>query len=141
MEKLNFPENSLIYFNQAYLTVKKNKKIFYCNFSLLGQIVEVLNLLQDVSSHTLREDELKMVKPRYNAETGKFLGLYEKIGYMVIGGSPKEVFLNYGFDKEKSKVLYSHYRRRIMNPFCGTVCDDVTNSKLDDVLPVKGLTD
>lgn len=76
MEKLNFPENSLIYFNQAYLTVKKNKKIFYCNFSLLGQIVEVLNLLQDVSSYTLREDELKMVKPRYNVETGKFLGLY-----------------------------------------------------------------
>ena len=140
MEKLNFPENSLIYFNQAYLTVKKNKKIFYCNFSLLGQIVEALNLLQNVSSYTLREDELKMVKLRYNAETGKFLGLYEKTVCMVTGGSSKEVFLNYGFDKENSTVLYSHYRRRIMNAFCGTV-RDVTNSKVDDVLPVKGLTD
>ena len=107
---------------------------------MLGQIVKASNLLQGISSYTLREDELKMVKPRYYTETGKFLGLYEKTGYMVIRGSPKEVFLNYGFDKEKLKVLYSHYRRRILNAFCGTVCDDVTNSKLDDVLPVKGLT-
>ena len=27
-----------------------------------------------------------------------------------------EVFFNYGYDKEKSKVVYSHYRRRI--DFC-----------------------
>ena len=31
MEKINFPENTLIYLNQLYLTVKKNKEIFCCD--------------------------------------------------------------------------------------------------------------
>ena len=43
MEKVNYPENTLFYINQAYLTVKKNKKIFYCNYFILGQIVENSN--------------------------------------------------------------------------------------------------
>ena len=36
MEKVNFPENTLFYLNQSYLTVKKNKKIFYCDYFILG---------------------------------------------------------------------------------------------------------
>ena len=32
------------------------------------------------------------------------------------------MFFNYGFDKEKSKILYSHYRRS-SNSFCGTMFD------------------
>ena len=31
MEKVNFPENSLVYINKAHLTIQKNKKIFYCD--------------------------------------------------------------------------------------------------------------
>ena len=40
MEKINFPENTLLYINQAFLTVKKKKKIYYCNYYVLDQIVE-----------------------------------------------------------------------------------------------------
>ena len=36
MEKVNFPENTLFYLNQSYLTVKKNKKNFYCDYFILG---------------------------------------------------------------------------------------------------------
>ena len=36
-------------------------------------------------------------------------------------GSPEEVFFNYGYDKEKPKVLYSYYRKRIPNSFSGTI--------------------
>ena len=36
MEKVNFPENTVFYLNQSYLTVKKNKKIFYCDYFILG---------------------------------------------------------------------------------------------------------
>ena len=36
MEKVNFPENILFYLNQSYLTVKKNKKNFYCDYFILG---------------------------------------------------------------------------------------------------------
>ena len=62
-----------------------------------------------------------MIRPKYNAETGEFLGLYETVGFMVVKGSPDEVFFNYGYNKDKSKVLYSHYRRRIPNSFSGII--------------------
>ena len=57
---------------------------------------------------------------RYDLETGEFGGLYETVGFFVVRGSLEEVLLNYGFDKEKSKVLYSHYRRKIAKSFSGT---------------------
>ena len=36
MKKVNYPENSVIYVNQAYLTVQNSKKMFYVNFYLIG---------------------------------------------------------------------------------------------------------
>ena len=121
MEKVNFLENILIYFNQTYLTIKKYKKIFYCDYFILGQIVESSNPPQDVSSQTLKENRVKMVRPRCDPKTSEFKGLYETLGYLVLRGSPDEVFFNYGLDREKSKVLYSHYRGRTPNYFSGTI--------------------
>ena len=121
MEMVNFPENTLFYLNQLYLTAKKNKKIYYCDFFIIGQIVEVPNPPEDMSTYILKKNEVKMVRPKYNPETAEFLGLYETVKFMVVRGSPEEVFFNYGFDKEKSKVLYAHYRKRISNSFSGTI--------------------
>ena len=42
------------------------------------------------------------------------------MGYVVVRGLPEEVFFNYGFDKEKSKILYWTYRRRMPSSFSGT---------------------
>ena len=121
MVKVSFPENTLFYINQSYLTVKKNKKIFYCDYFIIGQIVESSNLPLGVSSYTLKENEVKMVRPLFNPKTSEFKGLYETVGYLVVRGSPEKVFLNSGCNHEKSKILYSHYRRRIPNSFSGTV--------------------
>ena len=122
MEKVNFQENTLFYLNQSYLIVKKKKKIFfYCDHFIVGQIIELSNLAQDVSSCTLKENEVKMVRPRYDPEAGEFKSLYETIGYLVLRDSPKKVVLNYGFDREKSKVLHSSCRRRIPNSLSGTM--------------------
>ena len=62
-----------------------------------------------MSSYVLKENEVRIVRPKCNPETEEFLGLYETVGFMVVRGSPEEVFFNYGYDKDKSKVLYSHY--------------------------------
>ena len=62
-----------------------------------------------------------MIRPCYDSETGHFKGLYETIGYVVVRGSPEEVFFNYGYDCEKSKILYLHYERRIPNSFSRTI--------------------
>ena len=74
-----------------------------------------------MSTNVLKENEVRMVRPKYNPETDEFLGLYETAGFMVVRGSPEEIFFNYGYDKEKSKVLYLHYRRIISNSFSSTI--------------------
>ena len=61
-----------------------------------------------------------MVRPCYDPKTGEFKGLQVTISFLVLRHSPEEVFFDYGYDCEKSKILYSHYRRRIPNSFSGT---------------------
>ena len=78
-------------------------------------MLEVPNPPEDISTNILKENEVKMIRPKYNAETGEFLGLYKNFG------SPDQVFFNYGYNKDKSKVLYSPYRRRIPNSFSRTI--------------------
>ena len=121
MEKVNISENSIIYINQAYLTIQKNKNIYYCDYFILGQVIEACNPPNDISKHELQDREAKFFHPGYNKETGEFLGFYETIGLLVVRGDAEEIFLNYGYDKEKSKVLYSNYRRKIPNSFCGII--------------------
>ena len=98
MVKVNFPDNMLLYINQAFLIVKKNKN---CDYYVLGHIVETSDTPQDISSYTLKENKVKMVRPRYDSETGEFKGLYKTVGFLIVRGSPEELFFNYGFDKEK----------------------------------------
>ena len=62
-----------------------------------------------------------MMRPKYNFETGEFLGQYVTAGFLVDRGDAEEIGFNYGFDKENSKVLYSHYRRKISDPICETM--------------------
>ena len=45
----------------------------------------------------------------------------ETAEYLVVRGDSEEIFFSYRFGKEKSKILYSHYRRRISNAFCRTI--------------------
>ena len=121
MEKVNYPENTLFYKNQAYLTVKKNKKIFYCDYFILGQIVESSNPPENILSYNFRENEFRIIGPKYDTSTGEFKGLYETIGFLVARGAPDEIFFSFGYDQNKSKVLYSHYRRKIPSSFSGTI--------------------
>ena len=49
-----------------------------------------------------------MIRPKYDTNTSQCKGLYETVGFLVARGSPEEFFFNYGYDQNKSKVLYSH---------------------------------
>lgn len=62
-----------------------------------------------------------MVHSRYNPEMEEFKGLCATIRYLVVRRSPEEVFFNYGFNKEKSRIIYLHYRRRVSSSFFGTI--------------------
>ena len=68
MEKVNFPENTIFYFN--YLTVKKK---YYSDLFILGQIVEASNPPEDMSTYILKENKVYMVRLKYNPERGELL--------------------------------------------------------------------
>ena len=48
IEKANLPENSILYINQTYQSYKDNKKLFYADYYLLGQINQCLNPPEDL---------------------------------------------------------------------------------------------
>ena len=58
----------------------------------------------DIKNYELKDGEVKYICPKCNPETGEFLGIYETIGFLVVRGDPFEVFLNYGYVPQKSKV-------------------------------------
>ena len=76
MEKEKIHENSLIYLNQGYQTSKDNKKVYYGDFFILGQVNEALNPPEDLSTCKFKDREVKLFCPRYDPITGTFLGLY-----------------------------------------------------------------
>ena len=60
MEKVDYPENTIYYLNQSYLTVKKNKKIYYGNFYILGQIIEVSNPTENIDTYVCKDREVNI---------------------------------------------------------------------------------
>ena len=120
-EKENYPENTVLYINQAYQSYKDNKKVYYAVFFIIGQINECLNPPENIDSYEFKEREIKIYRPRYDTVTGQFLGLYETLGYLTVRGDANECFLDYGYSKKDSKTLYSFQRRRMPNSFSRTL--------------------
>lgn len=121
MKKVNYPENLIFYINQWYLTIQNIKKMCYADDFLIDQIIEASNPPENIETHVCKDREVKLFGPKFDASTEEFSGLYKTIGFIVVRGDDDELFFNYVFDKEKSKILYSHYRRRIPNSFGGTM--------------------
>ena len=95
--------------------------MYYVDYFLIGQIIEASIPPENIDTYVCKEREVKLVRPKYDVSSGEFLGLHETVGFTVVRGDDDELFLNYGFNKEKLKVLYSHYRRLTPNSFGGTI--------------------
>ena len=59
-DKENIPENSIIYVNQGYLTIKDNKRLLYADYFLLGQVIEAINPPEDIRNYVCKEHEVKL---------------------------------------------------------------------------------
>ena len=57
VEKADMPEMTALYVNQAYLSYKDNKKIYYYEFFIIGQVTLRLDPPEDLKNyiHTKRE--------------------------------------------------------------------------------------
>ena len=77
------------------MTIKKNKKIFYCDYFILGQIIESSNPPENIPPYTLKKNEVQMIRPKYFTSftsTVRFKGLFKTVEIWVVRGSPEEVF-------------------------------------------------
>ena len=86
MDKNNFPENWILYIDQGYLTAKDNKRMFYAHYYILDQIIEAINPPKKVENYVCKDREVRFYHPRYDTQTGQFLGLYESVGYLIVKG-------------------------------------------------------
>ena len=107
LDKENMSENSIIYMNQGYQSWKDNKKIYYVNYYILGQVNESLNPPENLEIHEFKYREVKLYCPQFDNVTGNFEGLYETLGYIMAHGDMGEHFLD---SKQNSKILHSFTR-------------------------------
>ena len=121
LEKANLPENTIFYVNQGYLSYKDNKKINYTDIFIVGQIVPLLNQPEKLDEYELKENEVKILRAKYDIITGQFLGLENCLAYVTVCGDFQEQFFDYGYSKDNSKSLYSTHKMKVTNSFSSTI--------------------
>ena len=120
--KNDFPENCLLYINQAYLTFKDRKSLIYCDYAVLGQIVPFKSQPESDIDEFISKDNkfVKIYTPSYDLNTGEFLGIDEMVGYIMLRNVENEVFFSYGYSEEHASTLFCHQKQSIPNIFRGT---------------------
>ena len=138
LEKVNIPENCLLYVNQGFLsTVKSGEIAMYLHNFIIGQLIIAANQPEDISTYICSNNEVKLLSCVYDFESGDFKGIREQIAFIVLRGDVDETFLSYGFNKIKSKVLYSFSKQQIPNVFVSVAFkkhfDEIINENKSDI--------
>ena len=137
LEKVNMPENTLYYVNQAFLSTVKNGEIaMYVQNFIIGQLIFAANQSNDISEYVCLPNEVKLLSCVYDLESGEFKGVRLQLAYIVLRGDEHEIFFSYGYEKSKSKVLYSYSKQQIPDAFISTSFkkhfNEIINEKKDD---------
>ena len=99
MKKDKMPENTVLYINQGYQSYKDNKKVYYADYLIVGQINQCLNPPENIETYGFKDNKAKMYRPCYDTVTGQFQGLYETLVYLMVRSDSDKCFLDYGFSK------------------------------------------
>ena len=137
LEKVNMPENTLYYVNQAFLSTVKNSEIaMYIQNFIMGQLIFAANQPKDISEYVCQANDVKLLSCVYDLETGDFKGIRLMLAYIVLRGDQEEIFFSYGYDKNKSKILYSYSKQQIPDAFISTAFkkhfNEIMNEKRDE---------
>ena len=118
LEKINMPENTLCYMNQSFLSTVKNGDIAMYNQNfILGQLIPAANQPKDIATYECNENEVKLLCCIYDLDTGEFKGIRGQLAYIVLRGDKNEIFFSYGYNKNKSQILYSYSKQQIPDAF------------------------
>ena len=121
IEKINMPKNTLFYANQRYQSYKDNKKVYYSDIFIIAQIMPLAHQPKDIESYDLKDDEVKILRSRYDPVSGEFLGIEYCIAVITVRNDLEEQFFDYGYSKDNSKTLYSTRKVKIPSSFKSTV--------------------
>ena len=137
LEKVNMPENTLFYVNQAFISTVKNGEIaMYIQNFILGQLILAANQPKNIDKYICEPNEVKLLSCVYDLETGEFKGIRTMLAYIVLRGDKDEIFFSYGYEKSKSKILYSYSKQQIPDAFLSTsfkkYFNEIMNEKRDE---------
>ena len=120
LEKANLPENTLFYVNQGYQSYKDGKKCYYNDIYIVAQIMPLVHQPKEIESYDCKEHEVKILRTKYNPAPRTFLGIEYCIALITVKNDPEEQFLDYGYVKANSKMLYSTRKSKIPSSFTAT---------------------
>ena len=137
LEKVNMPENTLYYVNQAFIsTVKNGELAMYVQNFILGQLIFAANQPKNIDEHKCEPNEVKLLSCVYDLESGDFKGVRLMLAYIVLRGDEDEIFFSYGHNKSKSKILYFYSKQQIPDAFISTSFkkhfSEIINEKRDE---------
>ena len=75
--KANIPEMTAFYIKWAYLNYNDNKKIYYCDVFVVGQVTPMLILPEDIRNYVPLANEAKIVRHKYDVVSREFLDQVE----------------------------------------------------------------
>ena len=133
IEKVNMPENTLFYENQRYKSYKDNKKVYYNDVFIIAQIVPLAHQPKDIESYELKNDEVKMLRPKYDPTNSELLGIEYCVALITVKNNLDEQVFDYGYNKENSKLLYSIQKVKIPSSFKATCFGTHQNQHEDGV--------
>ena len=113
IEKANLPENTIFYINQGYQFVKDGQNVYYNDVFIIAEIMLLAQQPKEIESYVLNDNEVKILRPRYDPISGEFLGIEYCVALVTVRNDPEEQFFDYGYHKENSKVLYSTRKLKV----------------------------
>ena len=60
---------------KAINLLRTTKKVYYNDVSIITQIMPLSQQPKNIEDYELKEDEVKILRPRYDPVSGKFLGI------------------------------------------------------------------
>ena len=117
ISKVNFPKNTLVYANQASVSVcKDGEQAIYVEFLVIGQLMPVSNPDPSINLETnLETNEALLYMPVYNKSTGLYSGLTKKLASITLRGDNNVRFYSYNYSKENSSLLYFTMKQPLPN--------------------------
>ena len=88
---------------------------------ILAQIMPPTQQPKDIESYELNDNEVKILRPRYDPVSGEFLGIKYCVALVTVRNDQEEQFFDYGYNKANSKVLYSTRKLKVPSSFKTTI--------------------